>query len=144
MVNHHKLLLAGAVIVGVLPCVAPAWASVSSEKSVTQREAPLAGLQAPSPARVQVSADEFSLTLSRQGIKHGPAIVELVNYGEDDHDLALRRAAPRTRIFRIRTVRPGSTGELDARLAPGRYLLWCTLAGHAARGMRATLIVRAA
>ena len=95
---------------------------------------------APPPARVQVSADEFDLTLSRASIRHGPAIVELVNFGEDDHDLALRRAGG-TRTYRIGLIHPGKTGDLDARLRAGRYLLWCTLADHRARGMRATLLV---
>jgi hypothetical protein len=96
---------------------------------------------APPPARVQVSADEFGLALSRASIRSGAAIVELVNYGEDDHDLALRRIGG-TRTYRIGIVRPGETGELEARLRAGRFTLWCTLADHRARGMRATLQVR--
>ena len=39
-------------------------------------------------------------------------------------------------------MHPGKTGELEARLRAGRYAVWCTLAGHRARGMRATLLVR--
>ena len=77
-----------------------------------------AAVLAPSPARVQVAADEFSFALSRQSLRSGAAIVQLANYGEDDHDLALR-------------------------LVPGRYTLWCTLADHRRRGMHATLVVRA-
>ena len=94
-----------------------------------------------SPARAQVSAGEFRLTLSHAAIHRGPAIIELVNYGEDDHDLALRRVGG-TRTYRIALVHPGRTGELEARLRPGRYAVWCTLADHRARGMRATLLVR--
>ncbi len=94
-----------------------------------------------SPARAQVSASEFRLALSRPSIRRGPAIIELVNYGEDDHDLALRRVGG-TRTYRIALVHPGTTGDLDARLRPGRYGVWCTLADHRARGMRATLLVR--
>ena len=95
---------------------------------------------APPPARIQVSADEFGLTLSRASIRRGPAIVELVDFGEDDHDLALRRSGG-TRTYRIVLVHPGERGELEARLRAGRYLLWCTLADHRTRGMRATLRV---
>ena len=94
-----------------------------------------------SPARAQVSAGEFRLTLSRAAIHRGPAIIELVNYGEDDHDLALRRAGG-TRTYRIALVHPGKTGELGTPLRAGRYAVWCTLADHRARGMRATLLVR--
>jgi hypothetical protein len=105
--------------------------------------APLALASTPSPARVQASADEFSLALSRQTVRSGSAIVQLVNYGEDDHDLALRRIALGASTYRIGIVHPGHTGELSVRLRPGRYRLWCTLAGHRARGMVATLAVTA-
>ena len=99
-------------------------------------------LAAAALSRVQVIADEWSLVLSRQRLGAGPALVELVNMGEDDHDLRLRSTAPHSRTLRIGTVFPGEVGELSARLAPGTYRLWCSLPGHAADGMRATLVVR--
>jgi hypothetical protein len=92
------------------------------------------------PARAQASATEFRLTLSRTTIRRGPAIIELVNYGEDDHDLALRRVGG-TRTYRIALVHPGKTGELDTRLRAGRYAVWCTIGDHRDRGMRTTLRV---
>jgi hypothetical protein len=93
------------------------------------------------PARVQVGADEFGYTLSRPAIKAGPVIVQLANFGEDEHDLRLRRVGG-TRTYRIRAVAPGSVGELETRFLPGRFRLWCSLADHRARGMRATLVVK--
>ena len=93
------------------------------------------------PARLQVVADEFTLTLSRTAIRRGEAVVELANFGEDDHDLALRRVGG-ARTLRVGLVHPGAIGQLDRRLRAGRYALWCTLAGHRARGMQATLVVR--
>ncbi len=101
---------------------------------------PLATAATPPPARTQVSAHEFGLALSRFSIRSGQAIVELVNYGEDDHDLALRRVGG-TRTYRIGIVHPGNTAKLETRLRAGRFVLWCTLADHRARGMRATLRV---
>jgi hypothetical protein len=100
----------------------------------------LAALLAPSPARVQVTADEFRYGLSRSTIRSGPAIVELVNFGEDEHDLRLRRLGG-TRTYRVGTVRPGSVGRLETRLAPGRFVLWCSVADHRSRGMTARLSV---
>jgi hypothetical protein len=97
----------------------------------------------PAPARVQVGADEYRYSLSRQSIKAGPAIVQLVNYGEDEHDLRLRRAGG-TRTYVVGKVLPGRTTELEARLLPGRFTLWCSLADHRRRGMTATLVVRRA
>ena len=40
---------------------------------------------------VQVSAREFYFGLSKTKVKPGITTFELVNYGEDDHDLAVRR-----------------------------------------------------
>ncbi len=102
---------------------------------------PVGAAARPAPARLQVSADEFSVVLSRAAIRSGPAIVELVNYGEDDHDLALRRVGG-TRTYRVGIVHPGKTGALETRLKPGRFVLWCTLADHRARGMHASLVVK--
>ena len=102
---------------------------------------PLATARSPLPSRMQASADEFTLAVSRSSIRSGPAIIELVNYGEDDHDLALRRVGG-TRTYRIGVVNPGRTGTLEARLRPGRFTHWCTLADHRSRGMQATLRVR--
>jgi hypothetical protein len=102
----------------------------------------LAALLAPSPARVQVAADEFNFALSRPAIHTGPAVLELVNFGEDEHDLRLKRIGG-TRTYRVGTVQPGGVSRLETRLAPGRFVLWCSLADHRSRGMTARLTVRA-
>jgi hypothetical protein len=94
------------------------------------------------PARVQVTASEFELVLSRQTVKQGRAIIELVNLGEDPHDLALRRNAKGARTYRTKVVRPEAQTSISLRLYPGRYTLWCTVGDHRHHGMVATLIVR--
>lgn len=96
---------------------------------------------AAAPARLLVGAQEFELRLSRASIKAGPAVVQLANYGQDAHDLRLRRIGG-TRVYKIGTVMPGETGELHAKLLPGKYKLWCSLADHAALGMHTKLIVK--
>ena len=88
-----------------------------------------------------MGAEEFGYTLSRPSITSGPAIVELANFGEDEHDLRLQRIGGR-RVYRIRTVSPGRVGQLEARFLPGRFRLWCSLADHRVRGMRAVLVVK--
>jgi hypothetical protein len=93
------------------------------------------------PARVQVVAKEFSLSLSRPSVKAGAAIVELANFGEDPHDLRLQRIGG-TRIYATPLVQPGAVFDLPLRLLPGRYRLWCALGDHRARGMVAVLVVR--
>jgi plastocyanin len=93
------------------------------------------------PTRLQVSSTEFELALSRAKVKQGRAIVELVNLGEDPHDLALRRVARGARTYTTKVVSPGEDASISFRLYPGRYQLWCTIGDHRTRGMRATLTV---
>jgi hypothetical protein len=99
-----------------------------------------AGALAP-PARMQVAATEFNFGLSRHTIKAGRALIELANYGEDPHDLRLRRIGG-TKIWGTRVVGPEDTAVLSAKLLPGTYRLWCSIADHRARGMTALLRVR--
>ncbi|HYX89537.1 MAG TPA: hypothetical protein VE753_09225 [Gaiellaceae bacterium] len=108
--------------------------------------APLAALvaipaAAAPPPRLQVVGREFSFALSRQRLRAGPVVIELVNFGEDVHDLRLRRVGG-TRVRSIGVVLPGGHAALQTRLPPGRYVLWCSIADHRARGMHAVLGVR--
>ena len=101
-------------------------------------------LAAPTP--MLVTADEWMLLSSRQKVAAGKVEVQLYNRGEDVHDLAARRVSragkPFGRTFRVRETRPGDLGEATWRLKSGKYSLWCTLPGHRAAGMRATLRAR--
>ena len=92
------------------------------------------------PARVQVVAQEFRYSLSRSTVRSGRVIVELVNRGQDTHDLDLRRIGG-THIFRFPSVQPGQVVDRELKLVPGRYVLWCAVADHKERGMRAVLRV---
>jgi len=94
-----------------------------------------------SPSRVQVTALEFEYRLSRLSVRQGPALIELVNYGEDDHDLMVRRVGG-TKTWRLAKILPGERATLALRLRPGSYRLWCAVADHRSKGMRATLRVR--
>ena len=98
------------------------------------------------PARMLVTADEWMLLSSRRRIAAGKVEIQLYNRGEDAHDLAARRVTrggtPVGKTFRLRETRPGDLGEATWRLRAGKYSLWCTLPGHRAAGMRATLRAR--
>jgi hypothetical protein len=91
------------------------------------------------PSRLLVTAREYSLGLSRPKVDAGAAIVELYDYGEDPHNLQLQRVGG-LRVFSLGEVGPGETGRLEMRLRRrSTYRLWCSLDGHEARGMSATL-----
>jgi len=102
--------------------------------------APSSAALAPAPARVQVSAKEFFYALSRHRVVAGPAVVELVNFGEDPHDLRMERIGG-GRLWKTPLVYPGAYYDLDATLVSGRYRLWCSIANHRQLGMQAVLTV---
>lgn len=93
------------------------------------------------PARVQVTSSEFEYVLSRTKVRQGRVILELVNLGEDPHDLTVRRVARGARTYTIRQLLPGRDASMSFRLYPGTYRLWCTIGDHSKLGMRATLTV---
>jgi hypothetical protein len=92
------------------------------------------------PTRVQVTALEFEYRLSRQRVPEGRTLVELANFGQDEHDLALRRVGG-TRVYALPKTLPGERRRASLRLVPGRYRLWCRLGDHRLRGMYADLRV---
>jgi plastocyanin len=92
--------------------------------------------------RVQVTGKEFVYALSRNRVAPGPAIVQFVNFGEDPHDMRIRRVGG-TRTYRTPLVQPGEYVDLELKLLPGRYRLWCSVANHERLGMKAVLTVRA-
>jgi len=102
--------------------------------------APGAGAAA-GPTRVQVVAKEFFFILSRRDVPPGPAIVELVNFGQDAHDLRLQRLGS-SRVLGTPIIQPGSYYDLHVDLQPGTYELYCSVADHRALGMDTRLIVR--
>jgi len=103
-----------------------------------------APVSAAAPSRVLVEATEFRFALSRTTVKAGPAIVQLAIRGEDPHDLRL--APPRGHASgqpaAVPETLPGDVAEWRGKLSKGRWTLYCSLPGHKAAGMRATLTVR--
>lgn len=95
-----------------------------------------------SPARVQVTALEFEYRLSRLRVPEGRVLVELANFGQDEHDLALRRVGG-TRVYGLPKTLPGERRTIALRLGPARYRLWCRVGDHRVRGMYAGLRVTA-
>jgi hypothetical protein len=96
---------------------------------------------AAAPGRIQVVAREFRFQLSRPQLRSGRwSIIELYNLGQDEHDLRLRRIGG-TKTYAIPKVLPGERKVLGAKLRVGRYRVWCSVADHAARGMRTQLRV---
>jgi hypothetical protein len=89
---------------------------------------------------VGVAAREFRLAAYRTSVPRGPVRFNLINYGEDGHDLVVRTRGGRE-VARLPEVRAGQRATLSARLAPGTYRLVCDITDHERRGMRTTIRV---
>ncbi len=101
------------------------------------------GGEAPSgPAHLQVSAREFSLTLSRPSTAAGRLELELVNAGQDEHNLHIRPAAGGPDVGAVGIVLPGHHLDVEFQLKPGTYTLYCAIPAHEELGMKATLTVQ--
>jgi plastocyanin len=98
--------------------------------------------QAAAPlSRVQVVAVEFHYRLSRVRVPAGPVRVELANFGQDEHNLVLRKVGT-SKLYNVPSALPGQRQDVTLRLKPGTYVLKCTMADHAMLGMKARLRVR--
>ena len=91
---------------------------------------------------VQVVEKEYTLTLSRQSVPAGRASLELVNFGMDTHDLVVQSNRPGVKPIHFKQLDPHGRSDRTLTLKPGRYLLWCSIAGHRQKGMHATFLVR--
>lgn len=94
------------------------------------------------PARVQVLAKEYSLTLSRTEVPAGRVTVEFVNGGQDEHNLHSIEPIEGTEAGTFPDTVPGVHTDLTFTMRAGSYTLLCSLPHHEEKGMRATLVVR--
>jgi plastocyanin len=91
---------------------------------------------------VQITAREYSFTLSRPEVPAGKVIVEFVNRGQDEHDLHAIGPPEGVSVGALPNILPGAHPQLSLNLRPGSYILFCSLPGHEAKGMKATLVVQ--
>lgn len=88
---------------------------------------------------VGVSEREWSVTLSRLKVQHGTITFSIHNFGQDDHNIKIRRHGSQY-AFSGR-IRSGDTVTLTVNLKPGVYSVFCGIPGHRALGMNAKLTV---
>ena len=97
---------------------------------------------APSTARptaatattVTVKMTEFKFVLSKKVVPHGKVTFKLVNKGTIAHDFSIGGK-------KSKVVKKGKTILFTVKLSAGKKAYKCTLAGHAAAGMKGKLTV---
>jgi uncharacterized cupredoxin-like copper-binding protein len=135
------------VLLAVLGCVVGVSAGCGGEAS---RSAPLVG----------VSERDYRIKAPHQ-LHAGEVRLRLQNEGPDTHELIVVRqiagqelplrsdgltvdeeALEQRTAATVEAVAPGRTRDDVVTLKPGRYLLFCNMAGHYLGGMHTTLVVR--
>jgi len=85
--------------------------------------------------KVKVTATEFKFVLSPASVKHGTVTFTVVNKGKLAHDFKIAgKSTPQ--------IQPGKSAKLTVTLKAGKYPYLCTVPGHAAAGMKGTLVVK--
>jgi len=84
---------------------------------------------------VTVTATEFKFKLSKTSVPHGAVTFTIVNKGKLSHDFKI--AGKKTAL-----IKPGHSAKLSVTLKAGKDPYLCTVAGHAAAGMKGTLTVK--
>ena len=109
--------------------------------------------------RVSVTEKDFQISGPVTSVSSGDVVLSVTNEGPDDHELIVVRDDDSTLPIRADGITvdeealepatrgalepgaPGSVRELDLHLEPGRYAMFCNMAGHYYGGMRAELVV---
>jgi uncharacterized cupredoxin-like copper-binding protein len=107
---------------------------------------------------VRVTERDFQISATPNHFAAGDVQLVLRNKGPDTHELILVRSRGRLplrpdgmtvdeqrlsvlAVGSIEGIGPGSEGRVHLHLAPGRYELFCNMAGHFMAGMHAELVV---
>ena len=94
---------------------------------------------AASGSAVGVSEREWSVTLSRLKVQHGTITFSIHNFGQDDHNIKIRKHGWQDGFSG--RIRSGDTATITAHLKPGIYWVFCGIPGHRSLGMNAKLTV---
>ncbi len=92
------------------------------------------------PSCIELVVDGLDYAFNPTSITTRAGTVRFVlrNLGQKVHNLKIQGGAVEARTPNLA---PGATGFVEVTLEPRRYDIFCTISGHAERGMRGALIV---
>jgi plastocyanin len=111
---------------------------------------PPAGTPEPEPNAVSVTAndrtDPYGYAPSHTVVKPGELTVQLINKGEDEHNMDMEKVGPGNApegpiVVAVSAPSNGNSKPTTVSVEPGTYRMWCTLPGHAEKGMETTITV---
>lgn len=132
---------------GPSPSSTPA-APAATVSSGRPADAPPAVPIDPRQDGLDVTFGEFAITLEAPVIRPGRVTLVVHNAGHLTHGFEMQldrsgKGGGDRRKVETRTFRSGETLRVEADLPPGSYEIECYVAGHASKGMRVALQVRA-
>jgi plastocyanin len=104
----------------------------------------------PEPNAVSITANDhtnpYGYAPSRKTVRSGQLTVQLINMGEDEHNLDMEKVGPGNApegpiVVAVSAASKGASTPTTVDVEPGTYRMWCTLPGHAAKGMETTITV---
>ena len=145
-VKHYKTCRKVA-----LPEETPAPTAPTSPGATPPNEAtPPASTPEPEANAVSITANDhtnpYGYAPSRKTVKSGELTVQLINVGEDEHNMDMQKVGPGNSpespiIVAVSAASKGASTPTTVDVEPGTYRMWCTLQGHAAKGMETTITV---
>ena len=90
---------------------------------------------------LEVVLSEWSLGFEAVEIDAGTLRIHVANEGKAQHDLTATQVGATAEMFRTRLLSPGEIDEVSFEFSKGQYILYCSVPGHAERGMLASLVV---
>jgi len=136
----------------VLPCFLACVVAVCALSACSSRSTSAKGTV------VHVTVKDFRIKLSRTHVRAGDVRFVVKNKGPDTHEVLIARtsaalplradnitvdedALEPVTVDEVEAEPPGRVEVLGVKLRPGRYELFCNMAGHYLGGMRARLVV---
>jgi plastocyanin len=130
---------------------APTTPTATSPGPTAPSEAtPPASTPEPEANAVSITANDhtnpYGYAPSRKAVKSGDLTVQLINVGEDEHNMDMEKVGPGNSpegpiVVAVSAASKGASTPTTVDVEPGTYRMWCTLPGHAAKGMETTITV---
>ena len=130
----------GGSLAPVVPnSASPAPASAAPASAAASAAPSAAASTAPSNATAVIVKD-FKIEPADIKVQGKAVSLAVTNQGPTIHNVTIRDASG-TVIVATRDLKPGESETISATLAPGNYVLFCSLPGHESLGTKGTLEV---
>ena len=132
-----RVLLAAGMLLLAAACSSPSGGSPSSAAPTGAAPAASTGSMA-DPTEVVVK--DFTIEPADVTASAGRVDLAVTNEGPTVHNLTIRTDAGDV-LAATPDLRPAASDVLSAEIAPGAYVMFCSLPGHESLGMKGTLEV---